>query len=190
MAPTMPFFAEHLFQVVLEEKDEESVHLATWPESRATLNFIQNMFGLGGEDKKLLAGMRAAREMVTRALEARQKAGIKVRQPLRQLTVNSEQLTDALKIIVRDEINVKDVVVSNAIPAGTIELDTDITPELREEGVVRDTIRLVQDARKAANMRPGEHGSVSIAVSSEDRPTIERNLAHIQKQTNTAIALS
>ncbi|MDP2649038.1 MAG: class I tRNA ligase family protein, partial [bacterium] len=36
MAPPMPFFAEHLFQAVREGEDEESVHLAAWPEARAT----------------------------------------------------------------------------------------------------------------------------------------------------------
>ncbi|OGG77160.1 hypothetical protein A3B35_02640 [Candidatus Kaiserbacteria bacterium RIFCSPLOWO2_01_FULL_54_24] len=190
MAPSMPFLAEHIFRSVRESEDEESVHLATWPEGRATLNFVQRMFGLGGEDKKLLAGMHAAREMVTRALEARQKAGIKVRQPLRVLTVNSEQLTDALKVIVRDEINVKDVVVSKTIPAGAVELDTNITSELREEGVVRDTIRLVQDARKAAKLHHSEHGQVSIQVPSEDRGVVEKYLDRIQKDTNTNITFS
>ena len=68
-------------------------------------------------------------------------------------------------------------------------LDTNITSELREEGAVRDAVRLVQDARKAAKMRPGEHGRVSITVPQEDRLVIERHLEAIGKQTNTTISL-
>jgi len=35
IAPTMPFYAEYLFQAVREEEDEESVHLAAWPTAGA-----------------------------------------------------------------------------------------------------------------------------------------------------------
>ena len=182
MAPSMPFLAEHIFQSVCESEDEESVHLATWPEGRATLNFVQRMFGLGGEDKRLLAGMHAAREMVTRALEARQKAGIKVRQPLRSLEIPTS-VPQEFHVIIADEVNVRGVVFGKELA-----LDTTITPELREEGVVRDTIRLVQDARKAAKLHHSEHGKVSVNVPAEDRTIVEKHLDRIQKDTNTEIS--
>jgi isoleucyl-tRNA synthetase len=41
----MPFFAEYLFQAVREGEDEESVHLAMWPEGLATANFLSRNFG-------------------------------------------------------------------------------------------------------------------------------------------------
>jgi isoleucyl-tRNA synthetase len=43
MAPSMPFFAEHLFQAVRESEDEESVHLAAWPRPLATVNFLRKI---------------------------------------------------------------------------------------------------------------------------------------------------
>ncbi|MDP3645861.1 MAG: isoleucine--tRNA ligase [bacterium] len=183
MAPTMPFFAEHLFQAVREGEDEESVHLATWPEAKATANFIQRLLGQGGDDKKLIAAMRVARDLVSQALEAREKAGIKVRQPLQTLTVTVE-IPDELRDVIASEVNVK-----NIVKGTNVGLDTIITPELKEEGVVRDTIRLVQDARKAAKMHHSEHGSVSIKIPEADRAIVEKNLDQIQKDTNTEISL-
>jgi len=189
MAPTMPFFAEHLFQSVREGEDEESVHLASWPEARATVNFIQRVLGQGGEGTKLLAAMKVARNIVSQALEHRDKAGIKVRQPLRQLTVTSEQFTGKyekeLFALIADEINVKEVVAGPEI-----RLDTKITPELEEEGVVRDAIRTIQDARKKAKLNPKEHANLAVDFGGLDTSAIKRNLDHIQKETNTTIGFS
>ncbi|MBI4079681.1 class I tRNA ligase family protein, partial [Candidatus Kaiserbacteria bacterium] len=184
MAPSMPFLAEHIFQAVREEEDEESVHLATWPEGRATLNFLQRIFGGGGEDKKVLEAMSLARSLVSKALEARDSAKIKVRQPLQKLTIDSEQLAEEFLALIRDEVNVKQIVLGKQFA-----LDTNITNELREEGAVRDTIRLVQDARKAAKLHHSEHGKVSIQVPAGDRSVVEKNLGLIEKETNTKISI-
>jgi isoleucyl-tRNA synthetase len=184
MAPTMPFFAEHLFQAVREGEDEESVHLASWPEATATPNFIQRMLGQGSDNEKLIAAMKVARDIVSQALEAREKAGIKVRQPLQRLTVSSGQLSGELLNVIADEVNVKTIVVGAAV-----ELDTNITPELKEEGIMRDTMRLVQDARKEAKLHHSEHGKVTIQVPEGNRSTVEKYLVQIQKDTNTEISL-
>ena len=185
MAPSMPFFAEHLFQAVRENEDEESVHLARWPEARATANFIQKILGRGSGDEQLLAAMSFARNFVTTALMQRSEANIRVRQPLASLTIPaSSKLSQEYLDIIADEVNVKKVALGE-----DVALDTNITPELREEGVVRDTIRLVQDARKAAKMRPGEHGLVSIQVS-DDIEVVKKNLGMIEKETNTSVAIN
>src|SRR3989344_5062549 len=184
-APSIPFFAEHLFQAVRESEDEESVHLAMWPEARATANFIMRLLGQGSGDAQLIVAMEAARRIVTQALEAREKAGIRVRQPLASLSVPSgTTLPQEYLSIIADEVNVK------RVEAGKdIALDTNITEELRDEGILRDTIRLVQDARKAAKLKAGERGAVSILISEENRPVVERNLETMKKQTNTDISL-
>ncbi|MCA9358547.1 class I tRNA ligase family protein, partial [Candidatus Kaiserbacteria bacterium] len=69
MAPVMPFYAEYLWQAVKEDDDAESVHLGAWPEG-------------GRVDEEAVTAMAATREVVTAALEARTKAGMKVRQPI------------------------------------------------------------------------------------------------------------
>lgn len=185
MAPSMPFFAEHLFQAVREGEDEESVHLASWPEARATSGFIQRILGRGGEEQKLLRAMREARRIVSQALEERDKAGIKVRQPLQKLTVNSEQLTEEFLGLIKDEVNVKNIVAGKEL-----SLDITLTDKLREEGVVRDAIRTVQAARKAAKLNPKDHSKLAVDFSGLDAEVIKRNLEHIQKETNTSVEFS
>lgn len=183
-APSMPFLAEHVFQAVREGEDEESVHLARWPEGRATANFVQRLFGGGNADEQIVVAMELARSIVSRALEARDTAKIKVRQPLASYaSPDAAKLAPEFLSIIADEINVKVVI------AGAEKLDTSISQELREEGILRDTIRLVQDARKDEKLRPGDHGKVSITVPAADREVVEKSLPLIERETNTEVTL-
>jgi isoleucyl-tRNA synthetase len=174
MAPTMPFYAEYLFQAVREEEDEESVHLASWPEGNAATRF----------DAALVNAMAEARRVVTLALEQREKANIKVRQPLSvtripQISFAALPDVDALLAIIAEEINVKTIEIVAGLAAGTVELDTSITPELKEEGFVRDLVRAVQGERKNAGLNP--HDTISLTVSAPDdaRMIIEKNKPEI-----------
>ena len=180
MAPAMPFFAEYLYQAVKEKNDPESVHLEEWPEVEEK-GVLSKLFG--GKDD-VIPMMADARTIVTQALEARDKAGIKVRQPLASLSIpSSSTLTDEYLSIIADEVNVKEVRKSG----DTIALDTNLTDELREEGFVRDTVRSIQEFRKTQNMKPGEKGTYPLHASPTDRVIIEKHLEHIQKATNTTI---
>ncbi len=139
MAPAMPFYAEYLWQQVKEKSDAESVHLSAWPES-------------GEPDRAVLNDMSVVRELVTAALEARTKAGVKVRQPLRALVININ-MDAAYTTQIADEINVKQVEVDlNATKR--VVLDTTLTPELLAEGAARELMRAVQNERKQANLMP------------------------------------
>lgn len=141
MAPMTPFFAEDLYQKVGGEK--ESVHLDAWPEaSKVDSNIIENM--------------KAVRELVTLGLEARQKGNIKVKQPLQSLMVNKELGGEYLELI-KDEVNVKEVLVGKEIA-----LDTNITEELKREGDFREFLRSVQGMRKDMNLSPNDIVSLFI----------------------------
>ncbi|MEK7156254.1 MAG: isoleucine--tRNA ligase [Patescibacteria group bacterium] len=184
MAPSMPFFAEHLFQSVREGEDEESVHLAMWPEVSVRTGFLARLFGGANKDKQLLDAMQTARAIVTKALEARDAAKIKVRQPLASLSIpRGSKLPDEYLSIVADEVNVKKV----ERTGDGIALDTNITQELQEEGLVRDTIREIQAFRKSQNMKPGESATHRLKVSPESRMVLEKHLAELQKSTSTII---
>ncbi|QQG37965.1 MAG: isoleucine--tRNA ligase [Candidatus Kaiserbacteria bacterium] len=186
LAPSMPFFSEYLFQTVREPQDPESVHLAAWPEGRQRLGFFARLFSRGESDASVLSSMTVARDLVSAALEAREKAGLRIRQPLSKLTIPADKKVPAEYFsIIAEEVNVKKVEVG-----GTFALDTTLTEELREEGVVRDTLRLVQEARKAAKLKMGERGSVSITVPTADRAVVEKHLAHVERQTNTTVSLA
>jgi isoleucyl-tRNA synthetase len=83
VAPVMPFLTEHLWRELVAETDAdapESVFLAGWPE------LIEQY-----RDEKLLLEVAEARRVVELAHAARQKAGMKLRQPLRRLVVATSE---------------------------------------------------------------------------------------------------
>jgi isoleucyl-tRNA synthetase len=182
MAPITPFFAEYIFQAVRESEDEESVHLVTWPEARATANFLQRLLGQGKEGEELLSTMSFARDVVTNALMQRSEAGIKVRQPLTKLTIKlsgSEPVFwKDMAPLIADEVNVKEVVLGN-----DSVLDTEITTELKEEGIVRDFVRSVQEARKEAKLTPRDKVKVFYGAGA-DEGVLLKHKAEILSATN------
>lgn len=168
-APIMPFYAEHLFRALREEGDEISVHLTAWPTAEKV-------------NEELISSMRHARIGVSKALEARNKAGLKVRQPLAKLTLKHE-IPDALLHLVRDEVNVKEVTHDASLSEDAV-LDTTLTPQLREEGLVRDYVRLVQEARKAAGLLVGDRPGVSLVAGADKAAILKKYEADLIKGAN------
>jgi isoleucyl-tRNA synthetase len=183
MAPSMPFFAEHLFQSVREGEDEESVHLASWPSVSYQPRFWAKLFG-GKDSRLVLEAMQIARNVVSSALEERDTAGIKVRQPLSKLSIPSSlKLAEEYLAIIADEVNVKKV----ERLGDAIKLDVEITDELKEEGVVRDTIREIQAFRKEQGLKPGTSATYTFVKDEPRRSVIEKNRSKIEDTTSTMI---
>ena len=175
-APFTPFIADWLWQQVMRNDDPESVHLANWCSVKES-------------DKDVLSNMKTVREVVSAALEARASVGIKVRQPLQTLTVSSDLLSvvdDELIQLIKDEINVKEVVVARI--GSDVALDTVITDALREEGEVREIIRSVQSARKEAALEPGEAAHAVISGKSDTLVLVTKHAEEIGLQTHTTVA--
>ena len=148
LAPFAPFYAESLYQNLRGEKDPESVHLTDWPlVKKPLLSFLKS-------DKSIIKDMEETRGLVSLALEQRQKANIKVRQPLSKLTIKKKLSEEYLRII-REELNVKGLVVDEKLEQEVL-LDTTLTRDLEEEGRVRDVIRAIQEWRKEQDLKPGE----------------------------------
>lgn len=150
MAPVTPFYAEYLWQQLREAEDAESVHLASWPKEIPV-------------DSVVLSEMSLVREFVTLALEARTKANIKVRQPLRALTLNIA-LESAYASIIADEVNVK-LIECDSEMADRAVLDTHLTDDLVAEGTARELMRAVQDLRKKQGLQPADR--IVLAVDTD-----------------------
>ena len=168
IAPVMPFIAEEIYQKVKNIKDVLSVHLEEWPDG-------------GKTDSHVLNNMTQVRNIVSLALELRQKANIKVRQPLALLKIKNKDLSDEYLEIIKDELNVKKVTVDESI-SEEVWLDTTLTPELEEEGRVRDAIRSVQEWRKEQGLKPGEVAQYS--VSEGEKEFFAKHSEEIKKATN------
>ncbi|HYF13066.1 MAG TPA: class I tRNA ligase family protein [Candidatus Paceibacterota bacterium] len=168
LAPITPFIAESIYRSVGGEKD--SVHLSRWPEPVPT-------------DSKLLVEMERVREIASLGLQEREKAGIKIRQPLSRAAVRSLPGDIGLKAVLAEELNVKEVVEDPNINS-EVELDTMLTTELREEGVVRSLVRRVQEWRKEQGLTIADRPTYTLFVSPEEKDVAEKYRKEITRETN------
>ncbi len=161
MAPFTPFVADELYREMGGEK--ESVHLDSWVEA-------------GDIDESLLKKMKLVRQIVSLGLEARAKAKIPVRQALAKMTISDLGISKLKEFseVISAELNVQEVVFrdekavaseirdgieySSAVLIGVgVDLDTEITPELRRLGLLRELVRNVNSLRKEAGLTPADN---------------------------------
>ncbi len=177
LAPFAPFAAEELYQRLKNENDKESVHLESWPEVKKKFS----LFGSG--DKNIVEDMEEVRRVVSLALEARSKANIKIRQPLQELRIKNNELGSEYLDLIKDEINVKNVIADKNL-AEEVLLDIKLTPELEEEGRVREFIRNLQEMRKEKNLKPGDKMEYGVT---DDIELIKKYQSTVEGATNTTL---
>jgi len=167
LAPFTPFLAEELYRKLT---GGESVHLLDWPEA-------------GQVNQLLVEGMQATREAITLGLSERASSALKVRQPLAKATIINppSALKDSVnhadfEAIILEELNVKalDYKTSNQGNLG-VKLDTNITDELKQEGMMREIIRNVQQARKDAGLEVDDRIDLNLQSSDELLTTVVAN---------------
>lgn len=171
-APFIPFLSEYIYQKVCNLQSEIcnlSVHLEDWPRVRKKLI-----------DKNLEEKIEKAREIVSRALSERVRAKIKVRQPLKELKITNYELQNekVLLELIKDEVNVKEITFGNEF-----KLDTEITPQLKEEGIVREVVRQIQEVRKEVGLKPKDRALLSLVCSDNLREVLIKNKDFILKVT-------
>lgn len=155
LAPFTPFLAEELYQKLT---GGESVHLSMWPER-------------GDVNELVVAQMDGLRAAVNEGLSVRAKAQVKVRQPLNSVKVcGSVELGDDKEMyleVLREELNVKQV---EWVTSGdfNVQFDLTITPQLRQEGLAREVVRVVQNARKNAGLDVDDRIELILKTESED----------------------
>lgn len=135
MAPFTPFIAEEIYRGLT---GEESVHLADYPVADESLI-----------DEELNKNMAELRKVISQGLELRAQAKVKVRQPLAEVKIKNQVVSEEMQEILKEELNVKQVVADTTLDAD-IMLNTEISPELRLEGEAREIIRAIQEGRKKA----------------------------------------
>ena len=180
LAPVMPFIAEDIYQKIRKPDDRESVHLEDWPTVKRPFPFL-SFFALKSSDRKVIEDMKETRRIASLALEARSRVDIKVRQPLNELKIRSKELGEEFLSLIADELNVKRVTIEDNL-ATEIELDTRITPELEEEGKLRDAVRMIQDFRKENGLNPKDKMKYEVPDSLKE--LFAKYAADIKKATN------
>lgn len=149
LAPFTPFLAEELYHNLTGDK--ESVHLKDW-------------LSAGRVNELVVQDMEQVRDYVNQALSLRAKERIKIRQPLASVTVPILGKFVNFEDILTEELNVKKV-----IQGDELGLNFEVTPSLRREGLMREVVRHVQAARKAAGLNVDDHITLSLdAGQSQD----------------------
>jgi isoleucyl-tRNA synthetase len=161
-----------IYQKLKNDSDPESVHLADWPNSTSEIN------------GQLISDMQQVRDLVSLGLEFRQSAGVKVRQPLAKLLIKNNYFSGRNEYLqlIKDELNVKEIDFNPGLES-EVWLDTEITYELREEGMVRERIRQIQERRKTLGLMPREGINLVAEVEGRSRELMERFEGEIKAGT-------
>lgn len=190
-APFIPFLAEKIYQGLRRKLKlrKFSIHLEKWPTipSRDTA-FGQGLGGTfrGKSAKSVLNLMEEVRSIVSEALKLRARAGIKVRQPLLKLKIRNERLKGSeWQDLIREEVNVKEVTIDKTLKE-EVWLDTTITPELKEEGLVREFVRNVQEMRKSLGLKPKDVVRCQISGARNLEEIFEKWKQTILRETNSS----
>lgn len=167
LAPFMPFVTERFWGRL--QTEVESVHLADWP-----------IFDESKINWDILKEMSLARNIVELGLAARAENNFKVRQPLAELKVSNVSLSAEFTQIIAEELNVKQVSFVKSLEdlSGnsawaiktegflSVAVNLEITEELKNEGLLRDLVRTINQMRKEAGLTIKDR--VTITVSSPD----------------------
>jgi len=169
IAPVMPFIAESIYCGAQENEagEKESVHLCDWPEA-------------GKIDTKILDDMKEVRNIVSLGLETRATAGIRVRQPLRALAIKHSALEGKSEFLelIKAEVNVKGISFDPIIK-DAVMLDTVLTPELKEEGLLRELVRQIQALRKKKRLTPTDRVVLVVHTDESGQAFFEKHKVEI-----------
>ncbi|MEM5778669.1 MAG: isoleucine--tRNA ligase [Candidatus Aenigmatarchaeota archaeon] len=147
LAPFIPFITEDLWQSFFKKfEKEESVHLCDWPKVEEKLI-----------DERLEKQMKIVKQIVEVANSLRHEKGIKLKYLLPSLSIDgNEEIKEAvrsLEEVIKELVNVKEVKIEEIeegkeIENGKIFLNVEINQEIKDEWLLSELIRSVQDARK------------------------------------------
>lgn len=166
LAPFAPFIAESLYFQLGGTK--ESVHLEDWPASDKS-----------AIDSGLIKKMDIVRQAVELGHSLRKEGQFKVRQPLSQFIIKSEPLEDDLLEIIKDEMNVQSSIAVEKMPSGgefvfkegnglAVALDTTMTDELKQLGLIREIVRQINAMRKDAQLTINDPVTVYYDIPDEE----------------------
>ncbi|ACB39616.1 isoleucine--tRNA ligase [Pyrobaculum neutrophilum] len=177
-----PFVAEYLWQAYVKKYEggaAESVHLASYPTA-------------GPIERELVDAFRELFTAFSALAEARNRAGIKLRWPIREVYINGGRYLDRYRELLKYLGNVKEVK-TGSCPSGYVKASEDaveacippkLEPELYYEALAREIVRRIQVMRKEAGLEINDMIKVAVGTKSEDvRKAVETLKDYIQRET-------
>ena len=188
LSPFTPFITEKIYKdlvldVVADAK--ESIHLTDYPEF--DLTFYEKY-------SSQIDQMKIVQSICSLGQNLRTENGLKLRQPLAKAIVDlgESKLSDERLIeIIKEELNLKEVKfgkhsenepgwISKTDGKLSVSLNTNLTEELKEEGLVKEFTRSIQALRKTSGFKVGESIVIVVEASDEIQNMIERNLDEVK----------
>jgi isoleucyl-tRNA synthetase len=178
LAPFVPFVSDEIYSNIAInlglQESKSSVHLEDYPQ-----------FKKGDIDEDLLEDMVFVRNICSNGLKAREAARLNLRQPLNKAYIGADE--GFVQDIIKNELNLKEVEYSKEpvkeegiITVGDndlfVSLDTNLTKELKEEGIINDFLRKYRDFRKKEGLRIEDVVDIEISVEGKGKEVIERFL--------------
>jgi valyl-tRNA synthetase len=131
-----------------------SVHLESWP--KPAISDLQSA-------NKTLEQMEVVKKIVEAGLAARDSAGMKIRQALPYYqTALTKELSEELEQLVKDELNILE------LKFGADELGTELTEELKLDGVRRELVRSINNLRKNAGLTIADRVAIYWSIGEAD----------------------
>jgi isoleucyl-tRNA synthetase len=192
-ASVIPFITERIYERLvlnLFPDEKKSIHL----------RLLDDYKDLENEEVNLLNEMNIVRNIASKAQSIRVENGMKIRQPLQTLyVVGFKELSDWMTDMLKDELNVKEIVLDKFEGADSIKtkdfvlnskkymvgLDLEVSPKLEDEGILNELVRNIQITRKKSNCKQSE--SIKLAVHSENnrfQTLVNENKDYIKESTN------
>jgi len=178
-APQMPFLTEQMYQNLVINAGlsnaQESVHLEDYP-----------VFESKDIDYDLLKKMELAREICSNGLKVREDTGNNLRQPLVDAYIGVDD--EVVMSIVKDELNVGEIKYSKTpitdsgyISFGEgekfVSINTQISEELKAQGMVNDFMRKYRDIRKKKGLKVNDMVGLQICIEDADIKNVLKNYA-------------
>lgn len=181
LAPFIPFTSEKIYQEIVRNTDKnnpESVHLCDYPKETPSLI-----------DKSLEENMDIVREIVASGRMLRNQANIKIRQPLSKIWIKVdpkiEKDIEKFKKYIQQELNIENVVIGKPEESEKIlihkednleiGLDTNITEDLLNKGILRELEHKIQMLRKEAKLDYTDRIKLYYKGSNRIKEIIEEN---------------
>lgn len=171
LAPYAPYISEYIYQMF--EKGE-SVHLCSWPKADKKLI-----------DEKLEEEFKIALLIIEKGLYSRDKVQIGLKWPLAKAIIKcNKKISKELQELVKTQLNIKSIEIKVDEKEISVELNTEMTPELEAEGYAREISRKVQAARKNAGFVKSDVIKLGIIIDESISKLIEKHKEFIKERVN------
>jgi isoleucyl-tRNA synthetase len=173
LAPFAPYISENIYS----EFSKDSVHLSSWPKPDEKKI-----------DEEIEKNMESVLKLIEIGLKERDVAKIGLKWPLKSVNISANfELDDEMKELIKTQLNVKEVHFDRVekLDIPSVELNTEMTPELEAEGFARELSRQVQAFRKKLGLEKKQKIDLCVITDEDFKEILETQKDFVKNKTNS-----